>query len=91
VNTKKLISLIIMFIVLFTTNIEICKAQWIQLNGPFGGTVNCLITNGTNLFAGTNGGVFMTTNNGGIWILLGLRNHVVHALAFRGNSLFAGT
>ena len=37
-------------------------AQWTQTNGPEGGTINALITNGTNLFAGTSlGGVYVST------------------------------
>ena len=38
------------------------QAEWIQTNGPYGGTINGLAISGTNLFAGTDGGgVFVTS------------------------------
>jgi hypothetical protein len=43
------------------------KAQWVQTNGPLGGWVRCFAENDTNLFAGTQGGVFRSTNNGADW------------------------
>jgi hypothetical protein len=68
------------------------KAQWVQTNGPYGGTVNALVASGTNLFAGTyDGGVFLSTNNGTSWSQTGLTNTNVHALAVSGTNLFAGT
>ena len=43
------------------------QAQWIQTNGPYGGSSRCFAVNGSNLFAGTGGGVFLSTNNGTSW------------------------
>ncbi|MDQ3011765.1 MAG: hypothetical protein M3X11_13785, partial [Acidobacteriota bacterium] len=44
------------------------RGQWVQTNGPYGGDIRALLVNGTNLFAGTNGGgVFLSTNNGQSW------------------------
>jgi hypothetical protein len=40
---------------------------WEQTNGPYGGSVNFLAVSGANLFAGTGGGVFLSTNNGTSW------------------------
>ena len=50
-------------------------------------------TGGTNLFAGTDGGVFLSTNNGTSWTAAstGLTNTYVRALAVSGTNLFAGT
>ena len=43
-------------------------AQWVQTNGPVGGTVYSLSISGSNVFAGTAaGGVFHSTNNGQTW------------------------
>jgi len=37
-----------------------CAAgQWVQTNGPYDGYVTCFAVSGTNLFAGTDGGVFL--------------------------------
>jgi len=70
-------------------------AQWVQTNGPGGGTVNCFAVSGTNLFAGTDGGgVFLSTDNGTNWTAVnnGLPDNTsVYALAASGTNLFAGT
>ena len=52
------------------------NAQWVQTNGPNGGTVNCFAISDTNIYAGTNGGVFLSTNNGTSWTAIntGLTN-----------------
>jgi hypothetical protein len=55
--------------------------------------VRALAVSGTNLFAGTFGGVFLSTNNGTSWTAAstGLTNTYVSALAVSGTNLFAGT
>ncbi|MFH0988474.1 MAG: cohesin domain-containing protein [bacterium] len=73
---------------------NISEAQsnfWQQTNGPYGGTVKCFTVSGTSLFAGTDGGVFLSTNNGTIWTSVGLTNTIVRDLAVSGMNLFAGT
>ena len=66
-------------------------AQWVQTNGPYGGTVNCFAVSGTNIFAGTAGGLFLSMNNGTNWTQTGLTNIYVNALAVSGTNVFAGT
>ena len=65
---------------------------WEQTNEPFGGAVYCFAVSSTNLFAGTNGGVVVSTNNGTSWTQVnnGL-TYAVEALAVSGTNLFAGT
>ena len=77
---------------LFTTTIPL-HAQWLQTNGPYGGIVQCFAVSGTNLFAGTYGGVFLSTNNGTSWTAVntGLTNTDVFSFAVSGTNLFAGT
>ena len=69
------------------------NAQWTQTNGPYGGNISALAVSGTNLFAVTGGGVFLSTNNGTSWAAVnsGLYNNPVYALAVSGTNLFAGT
>jgi hypothetical protein len=52
-----------------------------------------LAVSGTNLFAGTDGGVFLSTNNGTSWTAAstGFTNTDVYALAVSGTNIFAGT
>jgi|WetSurMetagenome_2_1015567.scaffolds.fasta_scaffold16044_1 photosystem II stability/assembly factor-like uncharacterized protein len=69
------------------------NAQWVQTNGPFGSYVSSFVLINNNLFAGTNGGVYLSTNNGDSWTEVnnGLTNHSVRALAVSGTNLFAAT
>jgi hypothetical protein len=70
------------------------SAQWVQTNGPEGGTINAFAVSGGTIFAGTDGGgVFRSTNNGTNWIAVdsGLPGYNVNALAVSGSTIFAGT
>jgi len=74
-------------------------AQWIQIHGSYKGNINCfaLSSNGadsTNLFAGTDEGVFLSTDNDTCWtpVSSGLTIfYVIRALAVLDTNLFAGT
>jgi hypothetical protein len=62
--------------------------------GPTTNTyVFALAVSGTNLFAGTWGGVFLSTNNGTRWTAVnsGMSSTNVSSLAVSGTNLFAGT
>jgi beta-lactamase regulating signal transducer with metallopeptidase domain/photosystem II stability/assembly factor-like uncharacterized protein len=65
--------------------------QWTKLNGPNEAIINCFAVSGKNIFAGTNGGVYLSTNNGGSWNTAGLTNTGIKALAISGENLFAAT
>jgi photosystem II stability/assembly factor-like uncharacterized protein len=71
-------------------------AQWVT-NGPYTGpiisSVYGLAVSGTNLFAGGEDGVFLSTDNGASWAAtnVGLTNTRVHVLFASGANLFAGT
>src|SRR5665213_1201668 len=70
------------------------SAQWVQTNGPSGGSIHVLAVSGTNLFAGTGGGMYRSSNNGTSWIAVnnGLpANANVSAIVVSGSNLFAGT
>ena len=73
------------------------NAQWLKTNKPYNGDIFCLAvspneTGGTNLFAGTNDGVFISTDNGTNWfpVNTGLARNVI-SIIISGNNLFAGT
>jgi hypothetical protein len=55
--------------------------------------VYSIAVSGTNLFAGTLNGVFLSNHNGSSWIAVkfGLTNTAINALAVSGTNLFAGT
>jgi len=69
------------------------SAQWVQTNGPCSRTVTAFAVSGGNLFAGTSGGVFLSTNNAASWTAVdsGLGNRPVWSFAVSGGNLFAGT
>lgn len=70
------------------------RAQWRQTNGPLGGMIHSLATNGTILFAGSvSGGVYRSTDSGAHWSAMnnGLTNTAINALLSRDGDLFAAT
>lgn len=69
------------------------RAQWVQTSGPSGVSVQTQAASGPNLFAGTTGGVYLSTNNGTNWtgVNSGLTNLYVTSLAVSGTNIFAGT
>ncbi len=50
-----------------------------------------ILTVGSNIYAGTQGGVFFSTNNGDNWETIGLSNAKVYSLHRIGGRLYAGT
>ena len=89
--------LIIVMLVMFNK----VNGQWVQTNGPEGGTILSMTTDGTNVIAGTFfGGIYLSANNGTSWTPVnnglnvnngGQWNGSVYAMASSGQSLFAGT
>jgi hypothetical protein len=80
------------FALLLTSIPPATPAQWVQTSGSGGGTVYAFAVSGTNVFAGTWGGVFLSTDTGASWAAVntGLTNLHVSALAVSGTNLFAG-
>ncbi len=67
-------------------------ANWKRTNiGLTTTSVHTLVVDGAKVFAGTDSGVFVSTNNGAAWTQTGLMVGPVNALALRGFELFAGT
>ncbi len=68
-------------------------AQWVQTDGPYGGNIHCFAVSGTNLFAGTSRGIFLSTNNGTSWTEAnaGLTNTYINCFAVSGTNIFAGS
>jgi photosystem II stability/assembly factor-like uncharacterized protein len=62
-----------------------CKAQWTQLYGPLGiGGVNAVVVNGSDVYAGTNNGVYANGTQSG------LNSLRVMALTVNGSNVLAG-
>ncbi len=69
------------------------SAAWQQTAGPYGAVVNTLFVNGNNIFAGTDAGVFLSTDNGATWSMRNTgQTWYFHATSFAsaGSNLFLG-
>ncbi len=69
-------------------------SQWTQMNGPLGGTIWSMTSHDSILFAGADGGVFLSTDLGSSWNAAnnGLpKNTSVYSILVKGPNLFAGS
>jgi len=68
-------------------------AQWGRTSGPVGGYVYDFVSSGSNFYAGTPGGVFITSDNGNSWIPVnnGIIPNDIYSLTASGQYVFAGT
>ncbi|MCL5020125.1 MAG: hypothetical protein M1339_00355, partial [Bacteroidetes bacterium] len=70
-------------------------AQWEQSNGPYGGVINSVASEGNVMLAGTNSGLFRSTNEGTSWApVLMIQDgepQNVYALQTVDASIFAAT
>ena len=81
-------------------DVESDKGNWTQTKGPYGGTITALhATPEGTLFAGTEVGIFRSTDGGETWVSAskGLRVYEnnrlpsISTLTQKGNTLYAGT
>ena len=86
-------SLKYLLFLLIVSSINTSIAQWVRTNGPYFEDVRCFALEGSNLFAGTYGGIFISSNNGTNWTAIntGLANTHITSLAVNNKELFAGT
>jgi ligand-binding sensor domain-containing protein len=80
-------------VIIFLTISNRLYSQWTNTNGPIGGVISALATSGTNIFAGTEAGVFLSTNNGTSWSSInnGTTFQNVNAIATNGSDVYVGT
>jgi hypothetical protein len=63
-------------------------------NGLTDTTIHSFVVNGSDIYAGTNDGVFLSTNNGSSWIAVNIGfpvKTIISSLAVNGTHIFAGT
>src|SRR5271169_2161644 len=96
-KTQNKVSIIPLSIVLSILLLSTASAQWVKTNvAPSGDYISSIVVKGENIFAGTEGGVFRSTDNGKSWTAAdsGLatlhNNHDVICLTISGANLFAG-
>ncbi len=85
---KNSIVLVVLLMVAVTT-----QARWKQTSSFDGGEINSLTVSGDTIFAATEKGIFVTTDNGGNWSEKnnGLTNLSVNSIVVNGKYIFAGT
>jgi hypothetical protein len=88
----------VLWVLLFTTSIPFfrmqpLKAQWVQTNGITDLQIVCLAASDTNLFAGTNAGIYRSGSNGSTWthVSTGLLDTYINSLLISGTHIFAAT
>lgn len=69
------------------------NAQWQQVDSIYGGSIQCLASGGNNIFAGTNYGIYLSTDTGNSWtdVNIGLTKHFVKSITINGSDIFAVT
>ena len=70
------------------------NAQWVRVNGPYGGSVYSIAVSGSNIYAAIMlNGVYRSTDNGISWTAMnsGLNSLSVNSLVTDGENVFAGT
>ncbi len=90
-NISRCISVVITVLTMLLA--EHVYGQWVA-TGTYTGRVYSLVTKGSEIFAGTNGGgVLLSTNSGLTWTAAstGLSNPYVWSLAVSDTNIFAGT
>ncbi|MEK7262942.1 MAG: hypothetical protein AAB071_00345 [Bacteroidota bacterium] len=90
---KKTITLTFFMLLLDLQFVNSQTQFWSSTGGPFYGQVFTIeIDSSNNVWGGTDGGVYMSSNFGTTWRSTGLKNYSVYALAVHSNgSVFAGT
>jgi len=91
---KKLIyTLAFISIVHFAFNIDYCEAQWEQASNGISTAMNIysLTAIGSDIFARSDSGIYLSTNNGTSWTKTALNNKIVYSLATLGTVIYAGT
>ncbi|MCX6231388.1 MAG: T9SS type A sorting domain-containing protein [Bacteroidetes bacterium] len=81
----------ILIFVLYSFN-EV-NAQWQLTSATNNSVVNVMAASGTNIYAGSHNGVFLSNNSGSTWtkVNIGSSNTTVGSLAISGSNIFAGT
>ena len=89
----------LLLLLLLASVATVANAQWVQTSGPYGAKVTCMLTRGSTIFAGTQDGLYRSTDNGERWSRIGTNAagtggnpayFSIDALAAHGSWLFAG-
>ncbi len=83
------IILIIIFLSFLDTQAQL--GQWEKFNGPYGGAINSVASDGSYIAAGGENGIFISKNSGESWNLSGLTGEKINKICVSDNYIFAAT
>jgi hypothetical protein len=87
----KTILRVLLIMISFSFVMSRSMAQWIQTNGPSGGTIRCYTLSGTNILAGTYYGIFISIDNGKSWAICPHSPlDQIYSLLSSGTTVYAG-
>lgn len=81
-------------VLLVSVCVNTVQAQWEQTQGIFGGKVNCMTTKGIFTFAGTENGIYLSTDKGHSWSPAKngfSTGTIINAFLIVGNDILAAT
>lgn len=82
---------IFLILIIISCSCIITNAQWVQVNNGIGNAeVRALASIGNTVLAGTENGIFLTTNNGNNWLQTSFTFRVI-SLTVNTNKIIAGT
>jgi len=76
--------------VLLISLLNLTKAQWQLTSLPDSIGVSSFVIKGDTIFAGSNYGVYFTSNKGNSWEKAGLDTDFITSMAVIGNNIYAG-
>ena len=84
-------SLVLIFITVLFLFVD-CKAQWVGVGGP-SGEVSVIVTKGDTVICADEYGVYRSFDEGTSWITInnGIQNKTMKAIAFMGDTIYAGS
>ena len=83
----------LIFVLFFAFLASNVFGQWQQLNGPEGGYIRGIISDGSNIYAASGGGVLVSDNDGSSWEFRneGLKSCDTKSFTKLGNYVFVST
>lgn len=85
----KKIAFLLLIISALADSLNIANAQWVQSNGICGGSVWSIVDSDIGLLAGTEYGIYLSTNNGNNWSKLNNNyNNRASSLAAYGSTFY---
>lgn len=82
----------ILTIFIIILSVQISQGQWVEMSNGIGSIgIFSLATSGSNIFAGSSIGIFVSADNGLSWTQTSLNNQDIRSMAVNGSNIYAGS